>query len=323
MEGRGVDHLAELRDGLIALLARMESMEEDANVDLTPLRLDLEKLLTKLERNVRGRRGAESAIMTFDRLLVLDDGFNSVASQWAAARRSAGLTAASEVVSLADLQATWSAKWGLAIDYAWRARSRIEDRVSRTDMATRARTGNEALPVSLVLDLRYGTDLPLARIGEFFDVSASAIQARLAAFEARIAEEIALNAARASILPTWNLDPRSAEGSYELRGACEQSIVFEVVPTWPDRESGAGRPRESGALFRRVGGATRVWAVVDFSAASVAYLPEARAREFVGGSMGTRNATIDQIARLAPRLGFATLQEVVDSITRADNANEA
>jgi hypothetical protein len=315
MDEAHVDELAELRDGMISLLQRMEHVEEETNVDLSPLRLDMERLLAKLERNVRGRRGVESAVMTFDRLLTLNQGFGAVAGQWAAVRRSAGAAAATEIISISDLQEKWREKWGGSADYAWHVRSRVEERAARADVAARSRASGEVPPLGLMLDLRYGTDLPLTRIAEFFDVSAAAVQARVAGFETDVAREIALAITRADLAPDWRLETRSAEGDFELRLPAGQVLVFEVMPTRLERDSGAGRPREPGALFRRSQGEARVWVLVEFMEPRLVFLPDGRAREFTKGTASARHATIDQIVRLAPHLGFANLHDLVEDGT--------
>ncbi len=318
-ETGNVDDFAELRDGLLGLVGTIDRLEEDVGIDLAVLRVDVETLLTKLERNVRGRRGHESAAMTFDRLLSLDKGFGAVASRWATVKRSAGLSAASELVERADLSAKWRDKWAASFDVAWRARIRAEE---RGDRVGRIRAGADNLPVEVVLDLRYGMDLPFARIGEFFDLSASAVQARVAAFESRVAESVALTAVQEQLPPGWKLHQRAIDGDFETHGSDGRTIVFDVIPAWPERDAGAGRPREPGSLFRRTPTGTRVWTVVEIVDARVIYVPDVRVRAYGGSTVG-RQTTIDQIVRLAPEIGFTTLARVIEDVERGDTANEA
>jgi hypothetical protein len=145
----------------------------------------------------------------------------------------------------------------------------------------------------------------------------------VAAFESQVAQEIAIDGVRASLPADWHLETRTKEGDLELRATWGRTIVIEVVPGWLDRETGAGRPRESGPLLRPTQVGARVWLVVDFTGPRLVYVPDARLREFASGTTLTRYPSIDHIIRLAPQLGFSRLDEVIAYVTQDAKANEA
>ncbi len=330
MDALSIDKTAELREGLIALLTRVDKVERQAGVDLSSIQLEIEALLDKIDRGGRGRYPHESAIMTFDRLLSLDSGFTTVTERWADVRRTAGIAAATEIIKQADLYNRWRDKWGDSTEYAWRARAEIEERDARIEARGRPRPGTETMPYTLALDLRYGTELPLSRIAEFFNLSASAVQARVAAFETRVAEEIAIDTIQRQLSEQWRLETRPDGGDFELREAVpsdstgERAIHFNVVPVWRERDGGAaGRPRETGVFMGRGSGASRMWVVVFFVGPRVVFVPEIRFRAYTKGTSMMRHAPIDKIIQLAPHLGYESLDGAIGDMTPGTKAEEA
>ncbi len=328
MDGTSANTFTELHEGMLALLTRIERVEEETSLDLSSLRLDVEALLSRIERNGRGRRARESAVVTFDQLLKLDSGFSALASRWAEARRASGLAAATEVVEQANVRDGWHERWGDSFEYAWRYRVSTEERDARAEARGRPRAGADPLPLVLALDLRYATDLPLARIAEYFNLSASAVQARVANFEGRVAEEIVRDTIQRQLPPKWQLVLRhlASSGDFELRPedarADEGAIDVQVIPAWPDRDSGAGRPREIAApLSSRALGRGRqfVWAVVFFEGPRVYFIPEARVRAHAEGAK-ILHARLDMLIQLASSLGFEDLRDAIAHATRSVSA---
>lgn len=314
MSVSAIDRLQELQDAVIALLGRIDKLEADTGTDLLPLRMDVEAILSRLHR--AGHDGSTmGAVRTFDKLVTLDGGFKSVEKRWSEVRRNAGLAAAEEILEGTDLYAGWRSKWDGSVECAWRVRGQVEDRETRSESRTRARPGSEAMPFALALDLRYGADLPLARIAELFDLSASAVQARIASFESRVGEEMAKTAIQEQLPQGWVLDSRTREGDFELRrngdrGATEKALYLQVVAVWSERDPSAGRPREAGLTWGPGMRASRIWIVVFFDGPRITYVPQDRPGPYAsGGSMS--HLPIERIIRLAPELGYDTLAEAI------------
>lgn len=328
MEGVGRDRFADLRDGLFALLASMERAEDEMGIDLASLRLDVETLIKKTERSLRGRPVNKSAVVTFDHLLRLDGGFSAIASQWTEARRAAGLAAANEIVAHMNVHDAWRERWGDSFEYAWAHRRVVEERDARTESGARPRSMTESLPLVLALDLRYATDLPLARIAEFFHLSASAVQARVANFEGRVAEEIVHAMIRQQLPPGWRIASRFDDSDFQLRedgsDGRDLAIDIHVVPAWPDRESSAGRPREAASLSpsRASDRRRRVWAVIFFEGPRVYFVPDARARA-AAEEAKIPYTRLDTVIQFAPSIGYPDLGDAITSVTLPTLVNEA
>jgi hypothetical protein len=241
-----------------------------------------------------------------------------------------GEAAAIEIISSLDLYAAWLDSWGNGlIEKAWSRRAEVEQEsasvrsqylnqpvrseeqrlVVRSDLWRRSGSGSDNL--ILVLDLRYGANLPLSQIAELLGLSTAAIQMRINAFEGSVVEETAREAIERQVPPGWVLSEshRRDQSDFILRRTPRQpgtpDILLEVKQFRVDREA-AGRPRKTGYL-RRVGRGPSILVIVFFEDARVLFVPMSQATR-------DRELALDSsqhLSEIAQTHGFTVLDDAI------------
>lgn len=314
-----VERVQELKDALFRLLEHIDKLETSTGIDLLVLRVDVETIIGRFDR-IDQVSSSLGAVQTFDRLITLDSAFRTLEKRWTDIRRRTGLEAAEEILAASDLYARWSRKWALATEQAWAMRKRWEARSERAELRTG--TNMDLASLVIMLDLRYAADLPMTRIGEMINISSSAVQARVAQFEAQVAEAIAVSAIQSAVPAGWRMMPQSRDAGILLEDDCGGTVSIEIVHTRQDRDGSGGRPREAAAMLNRLARGVRIWAVVFVDGPKILYMPQRRLMAYARGTQMAR-VPMERIIRLAPELGYDDLGEAVKEALAGDEESEA
>lgn len=317
------DRIQGLRDAVDRLTADVDSRggasEVAAIVD--EIRAAVERLETAM---AGGKR--LTPYQRFERVRGLDAEFQDVVRLWTDVVLEVGTQAADFILKGVDVEAAWMARWGGLFPTAWQLRTELQERearqgidlVARTQrgsifMETSTRYDDTAVPDHLMLDLRHGAGLPLARIGELLNRSPATIQSRIAAFDNRVMEAVVHAAVKEQIPEGWSLvvAPGIKQGNrlfrpdFGLEREGEPLVQIEVLAVWDDHEP-VGRPREAMILHRRraLGGNPLIWAVALAEGSDIRFLPDTM--------LSRRENSARQLLAIAQTSGFNRLGEALD-----------
>ena len=313
------DKLEGFHQDLLEIRERL-AMAGDAP-SLSELQRDLDRLIERFEQEVLGKLAETSALRRFERLQPFNTSLQRLVRQWQEIHVAMGEAAAIELISGHDLYATWLENWGNGlIEKAWSKRAEVEQEstpmhsekrraIVRSDLWRRSGPGSDNL--ILVLDLRYGANLPLSQIAELLGLSTAAIQLRINMFEGGVVEETAREAIERQVPPGWRLSAghRRDQSDFILRRTPRQSgtpdIVLQVKQYRDDRDT-AGRPRKIGNL-RRVGRGPNILVIVFFEDGRIVFVPMSR----VALDQEFTPETSQHLLEMAHTYGFNVLDDAI------------
>lgn len=303
--------LGEIRDSLLQLRRALD--EAPGGLDVAVLRQELGQLISRVEAELSRDEGT-NALERYERVRLLEPGFDSLHRKWSELRDSVAAEAADALRNGLDLEAGWAQRWGPLFEVAWAAREAarigsVSDGKARTER--RVPVGDP----SLVYDLRYGGGMPYVQVADLVGLSPAAVQLRISEFEEGVLREFGRQAVERQVPEGWRIaGGRDAQRSRGVRhlmlrraGAGAAEILISLVPVRDDRETSVGRPRSAGRIdvaAARFAGPI-VWAVILESGPEVRFLPSS--------AVGAEDQERQSFASLARSHGHAVLADAIAS----------
>jgi hypothetical protein len=269
----------------------------------------------------------------FARLSAYDAGFDTLAKAWKAILSDAAALAAAETLAEVDLPRAWEDVWGRNYRVAWAVRAKLApwlavpavqspdaEPPADQDIPIRELTSAPLSHQRLLLDLRYSAKYPIDRLSKLLAMSFAAAQARVAAFESRVAEALAELALTPDLPEGWIIEPVRARrvedpGGFILRpqdGHEGDRRGIQILPVGLIRENKAGRPRDSLRAMSLDFGRQRIdlWAFVFLDEPLLRLEPVADQWRQTPPAIGSTPREREMVATR----GFATLQEALAAL---------
>jgi hypothetical protein len=293
----------------------------------TELRIEIERVIDRLQDVLQHQSRSASAFEAFDRLRPVDRAMDHAMELWRVIRTDTGRAAAEEILRTADTFGGWQKRWGDMAEAAWKRRNQLETAVERESdqpaqaLLRGARPRRSRGDLLLELDLRHGAGLPLAQIADMLNISPAAVQIGVRDFEDAVFSGLAREVIERQVPPGWRLVARAAsqrDGGLMLRSVSHiaaQSVLnlqLPIIPIWDgSRESSAGRPRShSPGLTRSSGaGVHQIWVVVFAEGPRVLFVPDV-VHEQIPGMVTDADPTF--LAIIAQERGLNVLADAVE-----------